>query len=249
MNFRKFESFLFDLDGCIWVYPKLIEGSAEICEKLKKLGKQVLIITNFSVLSRKETMKKLRLLGLEFDNLITSTYVIAQFLKGKKCRVMAFGEGVEKELKDNKIKVVKKLPVDYLVVGHDLNFNYEKLNLSYHAINQGAKFLYASRGKIWVTSKGSFPGTSAIVKSIQFVTGKRGILFGKPSRFMASFIDSQVCSPRKKVVLFGDELDSDIKLAKQLNYFSVLVKSGVDKEVKGKIKPELVLNSIAEIKL
>jgi 4-nitrophenyl phosphatase len=249
MNFRKFDSFLFDLDGCIWIYPKLIEGSVEICEKLKKLGKQVLIITNFSVLSRKETIKKLKFLGLEFDDLITSTYVIAQFLKNKKCRVMAFGKGVEKELKDNKIKIAQKLPVDYLVVGHDLSFNYKKLNLSYHAIKQGAKLIYSSLGKIWVNSKGSFPGTSAIVNSIQFVTGKRGVLFGKPSRFMASFIDSQVCSPRKNVVLFGDELNSDIKLAKQLNYFSVLVKSGVDKEVKGKIKPDLVLNSVAEIKL
>jgi HAD superfamily hydrolase (TIGR01450 family) len=249
MNFRKFDSFLFDLDGCIWIYPKLIEGSKEVTKKLKFLGKQVLIISNFSVLSRKEIIKKLKNLGLEFDDLITSTYVIAQFLKNENCKVMAFGKGVEKELKDNKIKIVKKPPVDYLVVGHDLDFNYKKLTLSYQAIQQGAKLIFPSYGRIWINSRGAFPGTSAIVKPIEFLTGKRGVLFGKPSRFMANFIDMKVCSPRKKVVLFGDELDADISLGKKLGYFTVLVKSGVDKKVKGRIKPDLILNSVADIKL
>jgi HAD superfamily hydrolase (TIGR01450 family) len=249
MNFEKFDTFLFDLDGCIWIYPKLIDGAEKITQKLKRLGKQVIIISNFSILSRKQTIKKLKFLGVEFDDLILSSYVIAQFLKNKKCRVMAFGEGIRRELKDNKIKISKNLPVDYLVVGHDLEFNYKKLALGYQAVKQGAKLIFSSFGKIWVTANGELPGTSTIIKQIQFLTGKRGVLMGKPSNFFASFLDMQICSPREKVVLFGDELNSDIRLAKKLNYYSVLVKSGVDKEVKGSIKPDFVLNSIADIKI
>jgi ribonucleotide monophosphatase NagD (HAD superfamily) len=56
-------------------------------------------------------------------------------------------------------------------------------------------------------------------------------------------------SSRKETVLFGDELDSDILLGKNAGYFTVLVKTGVDKIVKGKIRPDLVLNSVADVKV
>jgi 4-nitrophenyl phosphatase len=250
MRFGRFDTFIFDLDGTIWIYPKLIEGARAIVEKIKKKKRTFLLASNFSVLSRKETIKKLSKLGLDIEpnELITSSYVIAQWLKDKECKVIAFGKGVKKELKDNGIKVSKSLPVDYLVVGHDLEFNYKKLALSYKAVKEGAKLLVTSYGNLWPTAQGILPGTGPIIKPIELLIGKKALLFGKPSKFMAQFIDMNICCPRKKVVLFGDELDSDIKLGKNLGYFTVLVKSGVNKEFR-KIKPDLTLNSIRDIKL
>lgn len=251
MKFLKFDTFIFDLDGCIWIYPKVIDGVEKIINKLKKLGKQLLIVSNFSVLSRKETIKILRKEGIDINlnEILTSSYVIAQFLRNQNYRVMAFGDGIIKELRDNKIKLTKKLPVDFLVVGHDLKFNYKKLSLSYKAIMNGAKLIFPSYGDLWPTRDGMLPGTGAIIKPIQLITKKKGILFGKPSRFMAEFLDMFVYSRNDRVVLFGDELNSDIKFGNALGYFTVLVKSGVDKKVKRKIKPDLILNSVVDIKL
>jgi len=73
-------------------------------------------------------------------------------------------------------------------------------------------------------------------------------LLGKPSSFMNEMIKLFVESPRNKTVLIGDELLTDIITGKQLGYSTVLVKTGVDKKV-GKLKPNLVLNSAADIRL
>jgi ribonucleotide monophosphatase NagD (HAD superfamily) len=66
---------------------------------------------------------------------------------------------------------------------------------------------------------------------------------------MCQLVQLFVQSPRKETVVFGDELKADIGLGKKCGYFSVLVRTGVDKEVKGKIKPDLVLNSLKEVEV
>ncbi|HDD71393.1 MAG TPA: TIGR01457 family HAD-type hydrolase, partial [Candidatus Aenigmarchaeota archaeon] len=42
VNFKKFKTFIFDLDGTLWNMEKIFPGVIETIEKLRKEGKQVL---------------------------------------------------------------------------------------------------------------------------------------------------------------------------------------------------------------
>ncbi len=250
VNFGKFDTFIFDLDGTLWNYPNLIPGVAKIIKLLEDNGKQRLYVSNFNLLSRRGALNHLRSLGVmaRLEELITSAYAVAEYLKGRKGKVMAFGHGINQELMDNGIKVSNTLPVDYLVVGHDINFNYQKLSLALEAMRKGAKLLVPSFGPLWPAYGKLLPGTGALVEPIETISGKKATLLGKPSEFMRKLIDANRRSPRSKTVLFGDEADSDIAIGKRSGYFTVLVKTGVDKRI-GKIKPNAVINSVADIRL
>lgn len=249
MDFRKFDTFVFDLDGTIWIYPKLIAGAKRTIDRLYKRNKRVLFITNFNVLSRKGITAKLNQLGLAVkeEQIISSGFVIAEYLKDKKGRVLAFGRGVKLDLQVAGVKLVDKPPASYLVIGHDLNYNYEKMSLGLEAMQRGAQLLTPSYGLFFPTADGMKPGTAALLKPLEYMTGKRATVLGKPSQFMSKIV-RQFVDKKSKTVLFGDELASDIIFGKRLRFTTVLVQTGVDKKA-GRIKPDAVIKSVAKIKI
>ncbi|MEM5793823.1 MAG: HAD-IIA family hydrolase [Candidatus Aenigmatarchaeota archaeon] len=249
VDFKKFNTFIFDLDGTVWNWVSLLPGVKEIIQKLKKEGKQVLFVSNNSMLCRKKMAEKLRSFGIELkeNDLITSSFVAANYLKIKDATAFPIGEGVKEELEENGVKIDENKP-EYLVVGQDLSFNYEKLMKAYEIVKNGAKILATARGKVYFEGEKLMPATGVWVSAIEYITDKKAKLIGKPSNEMLETIQLFVCSPRKETVLIGDECDSDIMAGKILGYYTVLVKTGIDKEAK-KVKPDLIIDSLEEIKI
>jgi HAD superfamily hydrolase (TIGR01450 family) len=249
VNFKKFNTFILDLDGTVWNWESLYPGVKETIEKLKEEGKQVLFVSNNSMLCRRKMVEKLRSFGikLEDNDLITSSFVAANYLKIKEASAFAIGEGVKEELMEAGVEINENKP-DYLVVGQDLNFNAEKLMKAYEIVKNGAKILATARGKVYFEGEKLRPATGVWVNTIEFITDKKAKLIGKPSNEMLETIQLFVCSPRKQTVLIGDECDSDIMAGKILGYYTVLVRTGIDKEAK-KVKPDLIIDSLAEIKV
>jgi HAD superfamily hydrolase (TIGR01450 family) len=250
MQFSKFNTFIFDLDGTLWNWFDLFPKVDKIINSLSS-EKQCLYITNNTILSRKGLTKKLQDFGLEVkeNEVINAGFVIANYLKNKKGKALVFGEGLEKDLKKERIKLTKKISADYLIVGHDLKFNYEKLSMACEAIKSGAKFLTSAKGRYFTFGDKIIPGTGVLVKAIEYASGKRALLLGKPSDYMLQTINLFITSPMKQTVIFGDELKSDILLGKKAGWFTVLVRSGIDKEASKDIKPDLIINSVADIKI
>ncbi len=249
MDFSRFKTFILDLDGTVWNWKSLYPGVKETIEKLRAEGKQVLFVSNNSLLCRKKMVEKLKSFGIvaKENDLITSSFVAANYLKIKNKSAFPIGEGVKDELIDNGVRIEEEKP-DYLVIGLDLNFSEEKLMKAYEIVMKGAKILATSRGKFYFEGEKLRIGTGVLVNMIEFITGKKAKLIGKPSNEMLETIQLFVCSPRKETVLIGDECDSDIMGGKILGYYTVLVRTGIDKEPK-KVKPDLIIDSLAEIKI
>jgi HAD superfamily hydrolase (TIGR01450 family) len=250
MDFRKFNTFIFDLDGTVWNWVHLFPGVDRVLNRLRKEDKQVIFLTNNTLFSRKGLLQKIHYFGLEakLDEVIHPGLVACEFFKEKRGKLMVFSDGLKEDLKEAGIKVSHRLPVKYLLIGHDPKFDYKELTVATEALNKGAEFYSAATGRFFVWGDHMIPGTGAIVEVIEYESGKKSILLGKPSSFMNEMIKLFVESPRNKTVLIGDELLTDIITGKQLGYSTVLVKTGVDKKV-GKLKPNLVLNSAADIRL
>lgn len=251
MQFNKFNTFIFDLDGTLWNWFKLFPRVDKIIKLLIVGDKQRLYQSNNTLLSRKGLTRKLQNFGLEVkeSEVINAGFVIAQYLKNKKGKVLAFSDGLKEDLKKAKIKLTDKTSADYLVLGHDPKFNYEKLSLAAEAIKNGAKFLTSAKGRSFIFGNTIIPGTGVLVKTVEYISGKKALLLGKPSDYMLQTINLFVTSPMKQTILFGDELNSDILLGKKAGWFTVLVRTGVDKKASKSIKPDAVINSVADIKI
>ncbi len=249
VNLNKFKTFIFDLDGTIWNWRGLLPGVKETLEILRSKGKQILFVSNNSLASRKGLVVRLRSFGVEVkeSELVNSTYVAAQYLKLKEASAFAIGHGVVQELKENGIKITDKNP-DYLVLGQVLDLNSDKIVKAYEILKNGAKLLTVAMGKVFYVANKLYPATGVFVKSVEFISGKRAKLLGKPSEEMLETISIFVQSPRSETILFGDELPSDILTGKKLGYYTVLVRTGIDKEPSEEIKPDLVLDSVANLK-
>jgi len=251
MRFSRFSTFIFDLDGTVWDWKRLFPGVEKVIRLLRREGKQVLFVTNNTLVGRGDLLKKLRNFGIEANknDLVSSGLAIAEYLKGRKGKAMVLGDGLKKDLIKSGINVSNDCHAKHLVVGHDTNFNFQKLCLALEALKNGASFLVAAKGKFFVSGKDFLPGTGVIVNVIEYASGRRATLLGKPSNLMCQTLHLFVQSPRNRTVIFGDELNSDIVMGKRCGYFTILVRTGVDKTVKGKIKPNAVLNSVADLKL
>jgi len=251
MKFSRFNTFIFDLDGTVWNWKRLFPGVRKLIKSLRKEGKQVLFDTNNTMVSRKELAKKLRRFGIDADenDIINPSIVITEYLKNERGKVLVFGDGLKKDLREAGIKVSDDYHVDCVIVGQDNRFDNIKLSFAVYALKNGANFFSTARGRFFVYGNKLVPGTGALVELIEYVSGRKAILLGKPSDLMCQAIQLFVQSPREQTVIFGDELNSDVVLGKKCGYVTVLVKTGIDKRVKGKIRPDTILNSVADIKL
>jgi HAD superfamily hydrolase (TIGR01450 family) len=251
MDFSRFKTFIFDLDGTTWNWKELLPGAKELMDELRKEGKQILFITNNTMARRRELVEKLKGFGIECSEkeLVSSSLAIIEFLKYKGAKAFVIGDSLKEDLKEEGIEVKEDENVDFVVIGHDTGFNYQKLLIAIKAAKEGARLIAAATGKAFVYGGEFWPGTGSIVKAIEYGSNKKSKLLGKPSDLMCQLVQLFVQSSRKDTVLFGDELKADIGLGKKCGYFSVLVRTGVDREVKGKIKPDLVLNSLKEVEV
>lgn len=61
--FDSFDTVLTDCDGVLWKGNQAIDGSPEMIQKFRQMGKKVIFVTNNSTKSRQEYVKKCSDLG------------------------------------------------------------------------------------------------------------------------------------------------------------------------------------------
>ena len=77
---KSFDTVLTDCDGVLWTGSVAIDGSPEVIQALRKLGKKVIYVTNNSTKSRKEYLTKFTDLGFGGE-----AVKIYSFLRFNRC--------------------------------------------------------------------------------------------------------------------------------------------------------------------
>jgi len=250
-KFDRFDTFIFDLDGTVWWWTEPIPGAPEVVEELKSAGKDVFFITSNCALPRAGYARKLRRFGIktDVDHVLNPSIIAAAFLKGKK--VFVIGEGIIKDLRKGKVKIVKR-KADAVLVSEDRRVNFEKMSRAVEMVYNGAAGYKTASGGIWFMSKEKkVLGAGAIAAAIELCTRQELELLGKPSKHMEEMIKALKFDPQK-TILFGDELSSDIILGNRLKFSTAFVLSGRDtlddyKKAAQEEVPDFILKSVAEI--
>jgi HAD superfamily hydrolase (TIGR01457 family) len=252
---KRYKAFLIDLDGVIYLRRTLIPGADSFVDALRKEGKGFLFLTNNSSRTREDYVETLAGLGIDAETgqVVTSAYATSQYLAEEDPGSRVFpvgGSGLLEELRSHGLAVVMEGPVDYVVVGMDIQFNYETLAKAASLVRSGARFISTNRDATYPTEDGLLPGAGSVVAAIQTASGKRPLDIGKPSPRIFRICLEILGTGAGDTAVVGDRYETDILGGLRVGMGTVLVLSGVTRASEvGRFDPEphLVVPSVAEL--
>lgn len=250
MALEKISGLLFDLDGVLYVGDQLIEGAVKTIEYIKSRGIACRFVSNTTTRSLGSLLDKLVRLGLpvERGEIITPPKIAADYLRklgSPKCLLI-----VEEDTKNDFAEFEQSDDnPDFIVVGNYSNkWDYDLMNRLFHLMRRGTKLLALHKGRFWQTEDGLRIDIGAFVTGLEYVTGQKAIVVGKPEPefFRLALEDMQLSS--EQVAMIGDDIESDIGGAQAVGIRGVLVRTGKYRRElveKSSVTPDLEIDSVA----
>jgi HAD superfamily hydrolase (TIGR01458 family) len=251
-NFSSILGIMFDLDGVLYIGNKPIDGAVEAVEAIRQQGKICRFVTNTSTLSLASIQKKINALGFNVapSEIMSAPQAALNYLKQQNnpvCRLL-LAEDVKQDFADF---AQSDTDANYIIVGDIGNaWTYQMLNEVFSCLMRGAKLIAIHKNRFWQTDTGLQMDIGAFITGLEYASNQQAMIIGKPSAdfFQAVLADMQL--PTDKVVMVGDDIDSDVAGAQATGIQGVLVRTG--KYRKGyaeasTIKPDAIIDSIADL--
>jgi len=264
---------IFDLDGVVYRGNTLIPNADKVINKLKDLSIKVVYNSNNSTVTRKTYVERLKNLNIQSE--ITDFYTSASITSTEitkikeKANIYVIGEiGLRQELKslghNIETNPTDYKDIDFVIVGLDRDFKYDKLAIAQRCILEGnAQFYATNTDSTLPVARGFKPGAGVMVNALTTCTGREPIrIFGKPEPFGIELILNYNNVPPEQTCIFGDRLNTDILAGNRAGIISVAVLTGVttrdmienikEKAIKSKdfdtnLIPDLVIEKLADI--
>jgi HAD superfamily hydrolase (TIGR01450 family) len=224
------DAVFFDLDGTIYLGDELIEGAGALIAALRERGVAVRFLSNNSSAWKTDYADKLRGLGVPADptDVILSTDGVLAYLAAVDAEgVYVLGtEAMRDAIADHGFDVEADHP-EYVVVGFDTELTYQKAAEASLAIRDGAQFLLAHPDLVCPTPEGPVPDCGSIGALVEAATGEKPArTFGKPSTEMIDHVLDEKALDPADVVVVGDRLETEMRMAERIGCESVCVLTG-----------------------
>jgi glycerol-1-phosphatase len=254
----RFDGYLIDLDGTVWVGDRPVAGAAEAIETLRRAGKAVVFVTNDSRTKAAGIAERLRELGIEAgpEDVLTAGQVTARLAaeSGRRSGA-AFVIGspaLHQEVADAGLRLAggeDGIGAEVVVVALHTGFSYAELRIATLALAGGAKLFATNREPGLPMPDGTWPGTGAILAAVEYASGATAIIGGKPERHLFERARRRL-GGADRVAMVGDGLASDIAGAAATGLGTILVLTGNasrEEALAADPAPDHILESIAEI--
>ena len=237
---------LLDIGGVLYEGQKVIDGAVEAIEELRKEYK-VRFLSNTSRIPPAALLQKLQTLGFDVSEkeLFTALSAAKLFLKSQKASAFVVAT------KDAK-SYFEDLPYDpkyVLICDAYKEFTYDNLNQAFRYLEDGYGFLATNANRYFKDGDGRLSlDAGGFVKALEYASMKEAKVLGKPNCEFFSLAIQSMGLEKDKVVMVGDDIESDILGAKSCWLKTVLVKTGKFKKSDlYKAKPDLLIESIAQL--
>jgi NagD protein len=134
---------------------------------------------------------------------------------------------------------------DFVVLGFDLGFTYEKLDRAARFIRNGVPFIATHPDFNCPLEDGDMlPDCGSLSAAITSATGIKPKVIGKPNKEMLEGLLNRTRIQKNELCIIGDRLMTDIKMGQDFEILSILVLTGEanrsDVE-KSEVMPDLIL--------
>ena len=237
----RYDGFIVDLDGVIYLLHELIPGSAGVIHHMQEAGIPFIFLTNNSSATPRMYVERLRKHGIEIgpDKIVSPPDVIKRNLEtdGTRSRAGAGGtafvvgeEGLTKQIEEAGLELVsgeEAKRAEYVFVGWDRNLTYEKLKTAVVAIRNGARHIATNTDRTYPTPEGLWPGAGSIVAAVTCGSGREPDVAGKPNPQIVELALERMGVEARSALLVGDRLDTDIAAGLAAGVDTLLVLTGV----------------------
>ena len=247
-----------DLDGVVYRGAEAIPGSVEALNRLRNDGVRIVYATNNSESTVQQYLDKLSGLGLEVEEeqIVTSAVVLAEVLRERnvagRTALVVGGAGAVEAIEGLGVSILRDPSADeadMVIVGLDVNFDYDALRRASTAVREGATLIATNSDASYPVAGGLWPGSGSILAAIEVASGGTAEVMGKPYRPMMESALRRL-PDASHIAMVGDRPDTDLAGATAMGWTTILVLSGVTtpEEVSAlDPAPDLVLGSLAEL--
>lgn len=244
------EAVLFDLDGTVYRGTEEVPGAADAISMLARRGIPYRFVTNRSSRTRDTILKHLQSLGVpcELEHVMTTAQATARYLcsqakalarEQNSMRAYVIGEeGLRLALGETDI-VLAEDKVDWVVVGYDADFSYEKMERACLLIREGAQLIGTNPDPFFHTDKGLSPETGAMVAAIEAGSECKALYVGKPQPLLLQVCLDQMNVRAEHTLMIGDNLYTDIPAGASAGTKTALILTGVCTEEEAQSAPTL----------
>jgi HAD superfamily hydrolase (TIGR01457 family) len=252
---KDFRAYLLDLDGVIYRGEQVLGGAREFVEWLDATGRKVLYLSNNSLQSPDEVTARLARLGMPRPEgrVLTAgaaaVQAVAERFPGGRVFVVGL-PAVERMAEEAGLRLVWREGIegdrpDAVLVGLDRSLTYERLRRALRAILAGAAFISVNRDPRLPVEDGFDPGTGAIAAALEYASGVRAEIVGKPAPGIALTAMQLLGVRPEETLMVGDGLDLDIVAGHAAGVTTALVLTGLTtaeqaQAASGERRPDLV---------
>ena len=252
---------LLDMDGILQVCGQPVPGAREFVCRLQAQQIPYVVLTNECRYTNEKLASLLCSLGVPVTPgiIYTAANSCADFLKGwsrgKRLRVLVVGEsGLIATLASVADVVLDSADdIDYVVIGAHFKDMIKRVELALEAVKSGAKLLYTCPDSYEVDAQGHLRLGMPLpqVEVVRHITGVTAFNTGKPNANMAKAgLRILGVAEADRVLMVGDSLDTDVRLATENGIDSALVLSAGEtsreKLRKSCLKPDFCFGTVLE---
>lgn len=248
------DAVLLDIDGVLAVGDRPVPGAAEVVDWLRERGIPFRCVTNTTRRSRRSVAARLATLGLSIPVEWCFTPALAAVQRLREdgigaCHLVAAGD-VGQDFEEAGIRLVTDDAPCVVVGDAGDRWTYDVLNRAFRMVLDGAGLIALERDRYWRDADGLVLAAGPFVAALEYAAGVPAEVVGKPSPafFLHAVTDLGVLAGR--VVMVGDDLETDIGGARDAGLRGVLVRTGKFREdtlAAGRVRPDRVLDSVADL--
>lgn len=228
-----YDHVLIDLDGCVWIGDRPTPRAPDAIAELRAAGKRLAFHTNNARYSTEDFVRRLWSIGIQasLEEVVTAggaiQHVLAEHRVGPRVYVIG-SRALFRHVADSGASIVNgtenEAAADVVALsGHD-ELNFSELRAATQSILAGGELLAANRDATYPMPDGLWPGTGAIVAALEYATGRRATIVGKPEPQL--FYTALDRLGRGRALVVGDSLGADLAGAAAAGLDAAIVLTG-----------------------
>lgn len=248
------KAFAIDMDGTVYHGGRPIPGATDFIAWLRSSGVPFRFLTNNSSHGRRFYAERLCGMGLQAEEreILTSATATARYLTSERAGEKVFPvcvPDVVAELEAAGVEISYDDP-DIVLLGFDTTADYGRINRAYRLLMGGCSFVATHPDDLCPAEDGYDIDIGPFIRMFTEMCGKDAVVIGKPSQRMLEMAALDMGVRPEDVIMVGDRLYTDIRMACDAGTESIAVLTGeaTPESIEASpYRPTYVCQSVADI--